>query len=57
VSGGASGGAVSSPFTLADSGFGGSQFVMLFAGILVLAAVALPPVLSKRLKRAGAKNP
>jgi phosphate transport system substrate-binding protein len=57
VSGGASGGAVSSPFTLADSGFGGSQFVMLFAGILVLAAVALPPVLSKRLKRGGAKNP
>ena len=57
VSGGVSGGAVSSPFTLADSGFGGSQFVMLFAGILVVAAVALPPVFSKRLKRIGAKNP
>ena len=51
------GGAVSSPFTLGDSGFGGSQFVMLFAGILVIAAVALPPVLSKRLKRLGGKNP
>ena len=51
------GGAVSSPFTLGDSGFGGSQFVMLFAGILVIAAVALPPVLSRRLKRLGGKNP
>ena len=57
VSGGVSGGAVSSPFTLADSGFGGSQFVMLFAGVLVVAAVALPPVFSRRLKRAGGKNP
>ena len=57
VSGGASGGAVSSPFTMADSGFGGSQFVMLFAGILVVAAVVLPPVLSGRLKRAGGKTP
>ena len=57
VSGGVSGGAVSSPFTLADSGFGGSQFVMLFAGILVVGAVVLPPVVSGRLKRAGAKTP
>ena len=51
------GGAVSSPFTLGDSGFGGSQFIMLFAGILVIAAVALPPVLSKRLRKLGGKNP
>ena len=57
ISGGASGGAVSSPFTLADSGFGSQQIVMLFAGILVVAAVALPPVFSRRLKRAGTKTP
>lgn len=57
VSGGSSGGAVSSPFTLADGGFGSGQFVMLFAGILVVAAVVLPPVLSGRLKRADGKNP
>jgi len=57
ISGAASGGAVSSPFTLADSVFGPQQFVMLFAGILVVAVIALPPVLSRRLKRAGAKTP
>jgi phosphate transport system substrate-binding protein len=51
------GGAVSSPFTMSDSGFGGAQFVMLFAGILVVAAVVLPPVLSKKLKRLSGKNP
>ena len=57
ISGGASGGAVSSPFTLADSVFGPQQFVMLFAGILVVAVIALPPVLSRRLKRPGTKIP
>ena len=57
LSGGSAGGAVSAPFTVADTGFAGSQFVMLFAGVLVIAAIALPPLFSRRLKRAGGKNP
>jgi phosphate transport system substrate-binding protein len=56
VSGGVSGGAVSSPFTLGDDGFGTPQFVMLFAGVLVVLAVVLPPLLSGRLKKSGGKN-
>ena len=57
LSGSPTGGAVSSPFTLADSGFGWQQYLMLFAGILVVAAVALPPVFSRRLKKSGGKIP
>jgi phosphate transport system substrate-binding protein len=51
------GGAVSSPFTLDEPGFGSTQLIMLFSGVLVVAAIVLPPVLSKRLKRAGGKTP
>jgi phosphate transport system substrate-binding protein len=57
LAGGVSGGAVSSPFTLADDGFGTPQYVMLFAGVLVVLAVVLPPVLSRRLKRSGSGTP
>jgi phosphate transport system substrate-binding protein len=41
----AAGGAVSSPFTLASSGWGPSQTGMLVAGILLLGAILLPPLL------------
>jgi phosphate transport system substrate-binding protein len=51
------GGAVSSPFTLPESGFGSAQIIMLVAGVLVVAAIVLPPVLSRRLRRAGGKIP
>ena len=47
------GAAVSSPFTLADSGWGSHQLVMLFAALLLAVGVVLPPVFSRRLKRAG----
>lgn len=43
--------AVSTPFTLASSEFGGSQAMMLAAGLLLLLAILLPPLLSRRLKR------
>jgi phosphate ABC transporter phosphate-binding protein len=56
IAGGVSGGAVSSPFTLGDDGFGTPQYIMLFAGILVIAAVVLPPVFSRRLKKLGSKT-
>jgi phosphate transport system substrate-binding protein len=46
--------ASSSPFTLASSGFGSQQALMLGAGILLVLAIVLPPLLSKRLKRSGA---
>ena len=57
VSGGTAGGAsgvvgnaVASPFTLADSGWGVQQGVMLFAGILLIGLAVLPPMLWRRLK-------
>ncbi|MBC7761272.1 MAG: phosphate ABC transporter substrate-binding protein PstS [Candidatus Saccharibacteria bacterium] len=43
--------AVSTPFTLASSEFGGSQAIMLAAGLLLVLAILLPPLLSRRLKR------
>lgn len=48
---GSLGAAVSSPFTLADSGWGISQTLMLAAGVLVVLGIVLPPVLSRRLRR------
>lgn len=46
ISGSASGGAaVSSPFTLASSSWGPAQTGMLVAGVLLLGAVAVPPLL------------
>lgn len=56
VSGVAAGGgaaAVSSPFTLADNGWGTPQFIMLAAGVLVVAAILVPPLLSRRSRRSG----
>lgn len=49
--GGAMGGAVSSPFTLAAAGWGGPQMLMLVAGILLVAAMLVPPVLWPWLQR------
>jgi phosphate transport system substrate-binding protein len=43
--------AASAPFTLASSAWGGGQFLMLGAGVLLIVAIVLPPLLSKRLKR------
>jgi phosphate transport system substrate-binding protein len=55
ASGGTAGAAVSSPFTLPDEGLGPQQWVMLAAGILLIVAIVVPPVLSRRLKRWGNK--
>ncbi|GAB2708410.1 phosphate transport system substrate-binding protein [Microbacterium marinum] len=50
VSGGGTGGeaAVSSPFTLASSGWGPAQTGMLIAGGMLLAVVLLPPLVAAR---------
>ncbi|WP_291057734.1 phosphate ABC transporter substrate-binding protein PstS [Herbiconiux sp.] len=55
VSGGTAvaGAAVSSPFTLPDAGMGPQQWLMVAAGVLLLGAVIVPPLASRRLKRAG----
>ncbi|MGA1836279.1 phosphate ABC transporter substrate-binding protein PstS [Herbiconiux sp. 11R-BC] len=55
VSGGSAvaGAAVSSPFTLPDSGMGPQQWLMIAALVLLLAAVIIPPLASRRLKRSG----
>lgn len=52
VSGASAGGAkaVSSPFTLASDGWGVPQITMLVACALLLAAIVLPPLLSRRLR-------
>ncbi|MFG6444025.1 phosphate ABC transporter substrate-binding protein PstS [Microbacterium sp. P06] len=58
VSAAAGGGraAASSPFTLPDSPWGPPQFLMLAAAILLLAAIATPPVLSRSMGRTRSKN-
>ena len=45
--------AVSSPFSLPEEGWGPQQWVMLAAGVLLLLAILLPPVLSRRLRSRG----
>lgn len=45
--------AASSPFIVKDEGIGAHQGVMLGAALLLLAAIILPPFVSRRLKRAG----
>ena len=45
------GGAVASPFTLDDDDWGWQQSTMLVAALLLIGAVALPPVLWGRLKK------
>ncbi|WP_241982460.1 phosphate ABC transporter substrate-binding protein PstS [Cryobacterium sp. HLT2-28] len=57
ISGGTAvaGAAVASPFTLADTGWSAQQSIMLFAGILLVAASVLPPVFWRRLTPRGAK--
>ena len=44
------------PFTLASDGWGWQQSVMLCAVILLGAVVAIPPVLSPRLRRAKSSS-
>ncbi|MFG6504478.1 phosphate ABC transporter substrate-binding protein PstS [Microbacterium sp. P05] len=48
--------AVSSPFTLAEGGWGAPQILMLAAGILLLAAIIAPPLTSRRLRRGSGKR-
>ncbi|MGO4102899.1 phosphate ABC transporter substrate-binding protein PstS [Leifsonia sp. YAF41] len=58
VSGGSGiGGAVAKPFALASTGWQAENSVMLFAVVLLLAVVMLPPFLSRRLKRSLRKTP
>lgn len=49
--GSVAGAAVASPFSLEDRGWGWQQTVMLGAVLLLIAAVAVPPLLSPRLRR------
>ena len=49
--------AVSTPFTVSDAGFGTSQLLMTLAAALLIGAVVLPPVLSRRLRRADRTPP
>jgi phosphate transport system substrate-binding protein len=53
VSGGTAvaGSAVSSPFTLPDSGMGSQQWLMVAAGVLLVGAIVVPPLVSRRLKQ------
>lgn len=46
---GVGGAAIASPFTLATGGWGGPQTLMLVAGMLLLAAMLVPPALWSRL--------
>jgi phosphate transport system substrate-binding protein len=55
--GGALGGAVAKPFALASTGWQAENSVMLFSVVLVLAAVLLPPFVSRRLKRSRRDAP
>jgi phosphate ABC transporter phosphate-binding protein len=50
--GGGGGTAVSRPFDLPDRGMGGAQWLMIGAVVLLLLVIALPPYLSRRLRRA-----
>ena len=49
--GGARGVASASPFTLPETGWGGPQTLMVVAGLMLLGAVMLPPVLWQRTPR------
>ena len=47
------GSAISTPYTLAGSGWGAGQFLLLGAGAFLVAVVVLPALLSPRLKKSG----
>ena len=51
------GNAVSSPFTLPADSIGAPQWVMLGAAALLVLAILLPPIFSRRLKRSGGSTP
>jgi phosphate ABC transporter phosphate-binding protein len=48
--GGVANAAVSSPFTLVEPAWGTPQYIMLAAGLLLLAAVIVPPLVSRRAR-------
>lgn len=47
------GSAVSAPFTLPSDGWGTAQWIMLASGVLLVAAVLVPPLVSRRLRGAS----
>ncbi len=47
---GTAGTAASSPFTLPDQGMGASQWLMVASALLLVAAVVVPPLVSRRLR-------
>jgi phosphate transport system substrate-binding protein len=47
------GSAVSAPFTLQEGGWGVAQILMCVAGALLIAAIVVPPLTSRRLRRGG----
>ena len=49
--GGSLGTAVAAPFSLHENSWGSSQFLMLFAGVLLISAAVLPPLLWRRFSR------
>lgn len=48
---GGSAAAVSAPFSLAENAWGTPQVIMLAAGLLVVAAILIPPVVGRRTRR------
>ena len=52
---GGSAAAVSAPFSLAENAWGTPQFIMLAAGLLVVAAILIPPVVGRRAR--GGRRP
>ena len=52
---GGSAAAISAPFSLAENGWGTPQFIMLAAGLLVVAAILIPPVVGRRAR--GGRRP
>lgn len=47
--------AAATPFKLADSGWGGSQLLMVAAGLLLLSAMVIPPLLGQRNRASAAR--
>ncbi|MBO1902832.1 phosphate ABC transporter substrate-binding protein PstS [Leucobacter weissii] len=57
VSAGSAGNAaVASPFTLPEDGWGGTQTMMVVAGLLLLAAMLVPPMLGNRMGSSSRKG-
>lgn len=53
--GGVPGTAVASPFTLPEQGMGAPQWLMVASAVLLVGAVVVPPLASRRLKASGGR--